>query len=439
MASKLVKSKIKLTIGMLVSNHVQYIRNCMEAIQPLLKAVPSELIVIDTKGEETDGSIAIVREYTDKIYPFIWCNDFSAARNTILEHANGEWFLYFDDDEWFDDVQEFIDFFQSGECEKYYSGFYYTRDYAADGSYSMGIAGRMIRRTETTCFVGKVHETFNEVFSPGKIFSCFTHHYGYAFATEESKRLHQERNVSILRGELEEYGKTPRLCAQLTQELMYLDSTREEGLRFCLESIDALEKAEQLQDSCSQWLLVASARFYAAKKDYAGLKKQAELLRNKYSLTQMATLALAATVIRMAAAEGDCEAIDFYVPLYLEMKEWLQEHPEEKLLQIQLDFPRYDTEQYLISTLYAGAVSANRGGRFEQAYTYWKQLPWEKEQNKATYREDLLVTLRGLSDKEPLIQYYKQFYKEECFLPENQGYLPKECRELLERVTSKKQ
>ena len=53
---------------MLVSNHINTIRNCMESIKPLLDAIPSELVVLDTKGEETDGSIDIVREYTDKIY-----------------------------------------------------------------------------------------------------------------------------------------------------------------------------------------------------------------------------------------------------------------------------------------------------------------------------------------------------------------------------------
>ena len=71
---------------MLVSNHVEYIRQAMEALKPLLDAVPSELIVVDTKGAETDGSIDIVREYTDKIYPFIWCNDFSAARNICMKY-----------------------------------------------------------------------------------------------------------------------------------------------------------------------------------------------------------------------------------------------------------------------------------------------------------------------------------------------------------------
>ena len=88
-----ITSDIKLTVGILVSNRKQYIRNVMEALQPLLRAIPSELIIVDTKGADSDGSIDIVREYTDKIYPFTWCNDFAVARNVCLEHARGEWFL----------------------------------------------------------------------------------------------------------------------------------------------------------------------------------------------------------------------------------------------------------------------------------------------------------------------------------------------------------
>lgn len=172
----------------------------MEALQALLKAIPSELIIVDTKGADSDGSIDIVREYMDKIYPFVWCNDF------------------------------------------------------ANGSYSMGILGRMVRRTEQTRFVGAVHEHFNIVFEPYKVFSCFVHHYGYAFQNEEEKKKHQERNVTLLKKELARQGMTPRLCAQMTQELFSCKDTRDAGYHFCIQSIKELQQKNLLADACSQWL-----------------------------------------------------------------------------------------------------------------------------------------------------------------------------------------
>ena len=70
MKTEFVKSDIKLTIGLLVSNRIKYIRQVMEALKPLLESVPCELIAVDTKGAEGDGSIDVVREYIDQIYPF---------------------------------------------------------------------------------------------------------------------------------------------------------------------------------------------------------------------------------------------------------------------------------------------------------------------------------------------------------------------------------
>lgn len=432
---ELIKSKIKLTIGMLVSNHIETIRNCMESLQPLLRAVPSELVVLDTKGAETDGSIAVVREYTDRIYPFVWCNDFSAARNACLAHAKGEWFLYLDDDEWFDSVQEFIDFFQSGECENYYSGFYYTRDYAADGSYSTGIAGRMIRRTVTTRFVGRVHEGFAEVFAPNKRFSCFTHHYGYAFADEASKKKHQQRNLSILEEERRQHGDTPRICAQMVQELLYLPETRKQGNEFCLASIDRLEQQGQLTDSCSQWVLLASVRYYQSIGAYEKAVERVREVERRYPVNRMTRLCLAAVAVSCAASCGEYLTIRQQVPVYLECRSWLREHPEVALLMTQMDMPKYDTERYLEQMLQAGAVVENAMQEYEKAYEYWRQLPWNSEGSRGSrYQEQLLETLRGLPQKQPLLDYYRSFYQACWFTKENRGILPKECQKALEET-----
>ena len=150
--------------------------------------------------------------------------------------------MYLDDDEWFDDVQELVDFFNSGECEEYNSGFYYTKNYTSKTQYSMAIAGRMIRRRTDTCFVGKVHETFNEVFPLEKYFSCFVHHAGYMYSSKEEEKKHQERNISILQEEIKRCGYTPRVCAQLMRELVQMEDTLAEGIEFGIKSIDGIMK-----------------------------------------------------------------------------------------------------------------------------------------------------------------------------------------------------
>ena len=397
MSSELIKSEIKLTIGMLVSNHIGYIRKAMEALKPLLEAVPSELVVIDTMGDKTDGSIDVVREYTDQIYPFTWCDDFSAARNECIKYARGEWFLYQDDDEWFDDVTEFIEFFKSGECEKYYSGYYYTRDYMADGSYSMGIAGRMIRRTKDTKFVGKVHETFNETFAPNKEFSCFTHHYGYAYVDDDAAKKKQDRNLTILKKELAEVGYDPKICAQITQELMQREETSAQGVEFAKDAVIRARKAGVLTDSSTQWMLTAIVRHYTRENNYETVRCQAEYIEQHYKLSQLAKMTLAATVAGTAFSAGeDVETIS-RVNQYLEQWDWKQKHEEEALLQTQLDFPRFYNESYYYRMLYMAAVSCNHLGQYEKANAYWKRMPWKAEGfDGSVYASDMNTTVKGL-------------------------------------------
>ena len=354
MSNVLIHSNIKLSVGMLVSNHKQYIRNCMESLKPLLDAVPSELVVLDTKGADSDGSIDIVREYTDHIYPYQWCNDFSDARNTCLSHTKGEWFLYLDDDEWFDNVQEFIDFFQNGDCEKYNSGRYYIHNYDSEGHVTVSIAGRMIRRRENTCFEGKIHEGFNEIHLPCKQFSCFTHHYGYAFLTLEDAKKHQERNISILKEELQSKGYHPSLCAQFVQETLYLEETKDQAYTFAKEALSHFS-ASQWSNTCVQWILVSTVRYFCLKGDYSGAKKELQLLEQNYFLSELARLALMGLMANLANEAGDTAAVLHYVNQYLELYRWQASHPEEVILQTQLDFPFFFQKDYYHRMLYLGA------------------------------------------------------------------------------------
>ncbi|MBR2402668.1 MAG: glycosyltransferase [Lachnospiraceae bacterium] len=359
MSKELIHSNIKLTIGMLVSNHIDYIRNCMDSVKPLLDAVPSELIIIDTKGSETDGSIEIAKEYTDKIFPFTWCNDFSAARNEIIRHANGEWLLYFDDDEWFDDVTEFIEFFTSNDCEKYNSGWYYTRDYDDEGNYSMGIAGRMIRLRKDTHFVGKVHERFNEVYLPNKQFSCFTHHYGYAFRTLEDAQKHRERNVSILKQEIAEQGLTPVYASQMVQELIYLEDSTDEGYRFAKESLGKFPKA-YLTDSCLQWIIMATVRYHCLKSSLDDAKQELLFVENNYPLTEVTTLALMGLMTCLASQKESATDTLHYATRYLDLYKWTLAHPEETMYQLQMDFAHFTREEYYYRILFLGNEASKK-------------------------------------------------------------------------------
>ena len=363
--------KVLVTVSLLVSNRRDKIRRCLESIKPLLDAVPSELIVVDTVGEErSDGSLAIAREYADKIVTFPWCNDFAAARNAGLSEAKGEWFLYLDDDEWFEDIQEIINFFLTGEYQNYNSGYYYVHNFKADGTFSSAIVGRMVRLSPDTCFVGKVHEHFNIAEKPHKQFSCYVNHSGYAFQNEQERLEHQKRNLALLYQEMEHQGLTPRLAAQTVQELYSVEATRNNGLQFCLECIELLEKNKMLQDSCAQWLLVASARYYLMTGDYENLFKRANALESRYELNKVAQLALAAMVAKLAAPNGRLQTLEAAVETYVECWDWCKEHQEQALIQTQLDFPKYMDNSFYLEMLRVGAEGAEYRKDYARAEYY---------------------------------------------------------------------
>ena len=104
---------IQLSISLLMSDRPETAGKCLASLKPLLKELDSELIVVFT-GKNND-ILDLIRQYTSHIIPFTWCNDFSKARNAGLEEAKGEWFLFLDDDEWFENTEEIIRFFKNGE------------------------------------------------------------------------------------------------------------------------------------------------------------------------------------------------------------------------------------------------------------------------------------------------------------------------------------
>ncbi len=426
-----IKSDIRVTIGMLVSNRIEYIRKCMDSIKPILDNVPSELICIDTVGEEkSDGSLAVVKEYTDKVYHFDWCDDFSAARNAAMDRARGEWFMYLDDDEYFDDVSEFISFFNSEECHKYGNAFYYTGDYTDKTHFSKSVAGRMVRRTKNTRFVGIVHECFNEVYRPVKQFNAFTHHFGYLFQTPESKQKHYERNYNLLLKELNEKGINVRTCGQIIQEMMFIDHP--DAFKTCVSYINRLEGTGELNTNIGQWLLVANLRYLAVWNSLPGVLDVEKKLYENYRLKEISKLACAYYVARVAYSNNEYDVALDHAKIYLENYAWLQEHTEERLEQINLDFPQYLDNSHRFSLLNCAVLAAVGLKKYDTAFSYLKMIDYDDAEEQGMGGKMYDTVMEGLEDDKTVLEYYRSIYRPELFEdPALHKYLPETVRKRL--------
>ena len=210
--------KLQLTISLLISDRLDTIPRCLDSLRPILEAIPSELILIDTSKNPKVN--ALLKTYTDKVYEFEWCNDFAKARNEGVRRAKGEWFMFLDDDEWFVEVQPIIDFFQSGEYKDYKVAHYQIRNFEniEYTIYSDCWVSRLARMGEDTVFVGKIHEYFGFLEGREKNLYAMAYHSGYIFDTEEKRLARAERNIPLLEEMLVEEPDNIRWMVQLIQE-----------------------------------------------------------------------------------------------------------------------------------------------------------------------------------------------------------------------------
>ena len=175
-----------LTISILMSNRIDTMKKCLDSIQPLMNVIPSELILTDTGC----GHVArkILESYTNNIVDFKWIDDFSAARNVGLKAATGQWFMFLDDDEWFEDTQGIIDFFNSGDCDNYSVACYKIRNYLdfSGQKYKERYADRILRVNSELRFEHRIHEIYEGIEnSKKKKLPVYVHHYGYVMQDEK--------------------------------------------------------------------------------------------------------------------------------------------------------------------------------------------------------------------------------------------------------------
>lgn len=238
----------QLSISLLASNRPDTIRKCLDSLRPILEAIPSELILVDTSKNPVIRQILL--EYSDQVYEFEWCKDFSKARNVGLKKSKGEWFLFLDDDEWFVETDELIQFFQSGEYKEYGYANYQVRNFY-DPSYtyySDSWVSRMIRLDSDTEFRSKIHEYMYPVRGKCKHIYSMVYHSGYIYATEEQKRAHFERNSSLLLDMIKEEPDNLRWQIQLVQE--YRSIKEWETLKgYCRERLEATRNINEKYDN----------------------------------------------------------------------------------------------------------------------------------------------------------------------------------------------
>lgn len=234
---------IRLTIGLIVKNEEKTLDRCLSSLKPLMDAVESELIITDTGS--TDRTVEIAEQYTDHIIHFEWCGDFSAARNTGLNAARGEWFMFLDGDEWFENTDELIEFFTSGECDSYGSASYLVRNYFdfSGNNYRDFNTMRVLRFYQGMCFSGKIHEAIPRM-EPTKFVKDYAHHYGYAYQDNNEKMAKSKRNTDLLLQTVKDNPDDHRAYRELATEY-FVTGEMDLVEQYCKLGLEAEKKNPQ--------------------------------------------------------------------------------------------------------------------------------------------------------------------------------------------------
>jgi glycosyltransferase involved in cell wall biosynthesis/Tfp pilus assembly protein PilF/SAM-dependent methyltransferase len=83
----------RISVCLITKNEEKFLAQCLKSV----RGFASQIIVADTGS--TDRTVEVAKEFGAEIYSFPWCDDFAAARNAAIEHANGDWIFILDADE----------------------------------------------------------------------------------------------------------------------------------------------------------------------------------------------------------------------------------------------------------------------------------------------------------------------------------------------------
>ncbi|MCM3128275.1 glycosyltransferase [Paenibacillus provencensis] len=205
--------KQSVALVMIVKDEGAVLNRCLQSAALYV----DEIIIVDTGS--TDNTKDIARNYSARIYDYVWGQDFSAARNYALSQVKSDWSIVLDADEYISNncgevIQTFIHSEPAIGKVKRIDTFL-----GHDGSNHEQIF--ISRLFPSHCrYTGKIHEQIDSDL-PRKILDVEIQHDGYL----EKKK--SSRNIPILKNVIEDNPQDPYYYYQIAKEYRGLEEHRE--------------------------------------------------------------------------------------------------------------------------------------------------------------------------------------------------------------------
>lgn len=313
---------MKISVCMIVKDEEKYIEKCLSNIRDKV----DEIIIVDTGS--TDSTKESVSKYTNKVYDFKWCDNFSKARNYSISKASNDWILVLDADEICNEFNE-IEINDFIKTYKDTIGRVKIDNYHGKNSElkkSSARVGRLFNKT-TYEYTGSIHEQLvsrNSMEVKMKNIDITLEHFGY---TEENiiGKSKTKRNEELLLRELE---RNPKDCYILYQlgKVYFVVKRYHKALNYFRKAIEVLEDvnleyAQDLIESYGYSLLNTKKYEEALKLEeysetYKNLADYNFLMGLIYMNSGILEKAIIYFEICLINKNGKIEGINSFIPLY---------------------------------------------------------------------------------------------------------------------------
>lgn len=348
---------IDLSVAIIFKNEIRCLERCLKSLQPLKERLSCEIVMADTGS--TDGSRAVAERYADTVFDFPWINDFSAARNAVLDRCSGNWFLVLDSDEWLDeDVDDLVRMARL-DPERFRACYLTIRSYTDKEmtDYADTMHLRMLSRAYLPRYEGAIHESpvmGRDEGANAALRNVLIHHDGYVVLNDgsEAGKSKRERNVALLRGELR---KEPD---DLRRIMQFMDVGFEE-----LEFVEVARRGVTLiQNHAPRWEMygppvLRHAIQAAYQKKLPELMEWVELMRELYPENYFFLIDVAYIMVFASRDRGDYEETVRWGRMFLKSRAKYDTDPEA-------------VEQRMVGALTHSNASAEQSVRIVTARAY---------------------------------------------------------------------
>ena len=210
---------LPITVCMIAKNEDNHIEECLKRLRPC----KFEIVVVDTGS--VDRTVETAHKYTDKVFHFDWCSDFSAARNYSISQASNDWVLNIDCDEYLESIN-LADIAQTlQETQDAVGMIVRNNPYIIQGARSVMSEriGRLFNRRYCH-YEGIIHEQVKTLDGREPAFFDLPltfYHEGYV--EESDKHMRATRNLEMLLRDLELKKTNPYIYFQLGQNYVSLN------------------------------------------------------------------------------------------------------------------------------------------------------------------------------------------------------------------------